>query len=106
MPLFYHFYFYIHEYYNVLGSILATSLYPSMVSLPNPVHAVEDVRNSDSRRHPCSYIDEDQVVVPPDHIQRVEKLDYEAGDTGLVLVDGEENTALEYYDRKRESERE
>jgi hypothetical protein len=76
-----------------------------MVSLPNPVHAVEEVRNNDSRRHPCSYIDWDQVVVPPDHIRSVEKLDYEEGDTGLVRVDGEENTALGYYDRKREWER-
>lgn len=77
-----------------------------MVSLPNPVHAVEEDLNSDSRRHPCFGIDWDQVVVPPDHIQRVEKLDYEEGDTGLVRMDGEENTALGYYDRKRESERE
>ena len=76
-------------------------VYPVPILVP----AVEEVRNSDARRHPCFGIDWDQVVVPPDHIQRVEKLDYEEGDTGLVRADGEENTALGCYDRKREWER-
>ena len=74
MLIFYYFYFYIHEYYNVLISNLPTSLYPSMV-FPAPilVPVVGDVRNSDSRRHPCSYIDSDQVVVPLDRVRMEEE---------------------------------
>jgi len=44
-------------------------VFPAPILVP----VVGDVRNSDSRRHPCSYIDSDQVVVPLDHTRTVEE---------------------------------
>ena len=70
---------------------------------PSPVVDVVDVRSSDFRHHPCSYIDWDQVVVLRDHIRTAEVVVH--GDKeeyiGLVRVDEVESMPLGYYDQRR-----
>ena len=44
-------------------------VFPAPILVP----VVVEVRNSDSPRHPCSYIDSDQVVVPLDRIRMEEE---------------------------------